>query len=100
VVANDQMAMGAIHALRERGLRVPQDISVAGFDDIPEAAYFGPPLTTIRQDFAKLGRQGVEHLSQRINNPGHQTKQDVIAPQLIVRESTASPQLRESRQLP
>lgn len=88
VVANDQMAMGAIHALRERGLRVPEDISVAGFDDIPEAAFFGPPLTTIRQDFANLGRQGVEHLIQRINHPAHQSKQVVIAPQLIVRQST------------
>jgi LacI family transcriptional regulator len=95
VVANDQMAMGAIHALREHGLSVPHDISVAGFDDIPEAAFFGPPLTTIRQDFAKLGRQGVEHLIQRINNPGHHSKQDVITPQLIVRQSTTSPRSRE-----
>lgn len=91
VAANDQMAMGAIHALREHGRSVPHDISVAGFDDIPEAAFYGPPLTTIRQDFAKVGRQGVEHLIQRINDPAHQSKQDVIPPQLIVRQSTASP---------
>jgi DNA-binding LacI/PurR family transcriptional regulator len=91
VVANDQMAIGAIHALREQGLSVPQDISVVGFDDIPEAAFSGPPLTTIRQDFAKLGRQGVEHLIQRIANPAHQSAQVVIEPELIIRQSTGTP---------
>ena len=58
-VANDQMAMGALRALREAGRRVPEDVSVVGFDDIPEAAFSQPPLTTIRQDFAALGREAV-----------------------------------------
>lgn len=53
---NDQMALGAIRAVLEAGLRVPEDISVVGFDDIPEAEHFMPPLTTVRQDFAQLGR--------------------------------------------
>ena len=48
---NDQMALGAMRALREAGRRVPRDVSVVGFDDVPEAAYYEPPLTTIRQDF-------------------------------------------------
>jgi DNA-binding LacI/PurR family transcriptional regulator len=55
VVANDQMALGAIAALKELGLNVPQDVSIVGFDDVPEAAYFSPALTTIRQDFSALG---------------------------------------------
>ena len=58
-VANDQMAMGALRALAEAGKRVPEDVSVVGFDDIPEAAFSQPPLTTIRQDFAALGREAV-----------------------------------------
>ena len=57
--SNDQMALGLIHAIRDAGLDVPRDISVVGFDDIPEAAHFWPPLTTVRQDFAELGRRAV-----------------------------------------
>ncbi|MFE1664578.1 LacI family DNA-binding transcriptional regulator [Microbacterium sp. P02] len=58
-VANDQMALGLLHALSAAGVRVPQDVSVIGFDDIPEAAHFSPPLTTIRQDFVALGRDAM-----------------------------------------
>ena len=54
-VANDQMSLGCIHALGEAGIRVPEDVSVVGFDDIPEAEHFAPPLTTMRQDFRRLG---------------------------------------------
>ena len=53
--ANDQMALGLLRALDERGRRVPEDVSVVGFDDLPEAAYFIPPLTTVRQDFDEVG---------------------------------------------
>jgi len=91
VVGNDQMALGAIHALHEHHLRVPEDISVVGFDDIPEAAYFSPPLTTVRQDFGVLGKLGVECLIERINNPGLKLAQRVIKPRLMVRASTAQP---------
>ncbi|WP_324278554.1 LacI family DNA-binding transcriptional regulator [Blastococcus brunescens] len=56
--ANDQMALGLLAALHECGLRIPEDVSVVGFDDLPEAPYFTPPLTTVRQDFAELGRRG------------------------------------------
>ena len=54
-VGNDQMSIGLFSALRERGLRVPEDVSVIGFDDVPEAGYLFPPLTTVRQDFDTLG---------------------------------------------
>jgi DNA-binding LacI/PurR family transcriptional regulator len=60
--SNDQMALGVTHAFHESGLDVPADISVIGFDDIPEAAYFWPPLTTVRQDFAELARRCVARL--------------------------------------
>ena len=55
-VANDQMALGLLHALDDHGIAVPSAVSIVGFDDIPEAAHFSPPLTTIRQDFTELGR--------------------------------------------
>jgi DNA-binding LacI/PurR family transcriptional regulator len=92
VAGNDQMALGAISALREHGLRVPEDVSVVGFDDIPEAAYFAPPLTTVRQDFNELGRQGLAYLVELIQVPGTLHEQRVIAPQLVMRGSTCPPQ--------
>jgi len=85
--SNDQMALGLIHAIRDEGLDVPGDISVVGFDDIPEAAHFWPPLTTVRQDFAELGRRCVDLLlgpSQDSVAPAAA----VIMPELIVRAST------------
>lgn len=87
VVGNDQMALGALRALRERGLRVPEDVSVVGFDDIPESAYFEPPLTTVRQDFAMLGRQSVEYLISLIDQPDTPVHQRVLSPQLVERLS-------------
>jgi LacI family transcriptional regulator len=87
VVANDQMALGAIRALRGRGLRVPEDVSVVGFDDIPEAAYFEPPLTTVCQNFAALGEQSVEYLVALIDNPHTPVHQRVLHPQLVERQS-------------
>ena len=56
-VANDQMALGLLHALDDHGVAVPSAVSIVGFDDIPEAAHFSPPLTTIRQDFTELGQR-------------------------------------------
>ncbi|HVO41435.1 MAG TPA: substrate-binding domain-containing protein [Aggregatilineales bacterium] len=88
VVGNDQMALGAIRALRECGQRVPDDISVVGFDDIPEAAYFDPPLTTVRQDFAAMGQQAVAYLVQIINDPHTPAHQKLLFPKFIERSST------------
>lgn len=89
VVANDQMALGAMRALRERGLRVPEDVSVVGFDDLPEAAFFEPPLTTVRQDFAALGRQTVDYLLTLVQHPETPHHQRTLYPQLVERLSTA-----------
>jgi LacI family transcriptional regulator len=87
-IANDSMAFGAHSALREAGLRVPEDISLVSFDDIPEAAHFVPKLTTIRQDFQLLGRLSIEYLLSMIENPNTPIHQRVLQPQLIIREST------------
>ena len=91
VCANDQMAMGAISNLNQKGLRVPQDVSIVGFDDLPEAQYFSPPLTTVRQDFSELGRQGLEYLIELIQDPEAAKGQIVIQTELVIRESTTSP---------
>jgi DNA-binding LacI/PurR family transcriptional regulator len=85
--SNDQMALGLIHAIRDEGLDVPGDISVVGFDDIPEAAHFWPPLTTVRQDFAELGRRCVDLLLGPAD--GIEAAASTIEPELIVRRSTA-----------
>jgi DNA-binding LacI/PurR family transcriptional regulator len=84
---NDRMAVGAIKAAREHGLRVPEDLAVVGFDDMPLAAYFDPPLTTIRQDLFEHGRQGARVLIETIEDPARPVEHVVIPAQLIVRES-------------
>jgi DNA-binding LacI/PurR family transcriptional regulator len=89
-VANDHMALGLLLALHRSGRRVPDDVSVVGFDDIPEAAYSIPPLTTVRQDFGALGRQCVDALLELIAGaPPRQ--QAPLVPELVIRESTAAP---------
>jgi len=88
-VANDQMALGLLRRLYETGREVPRDLSVVGFDDIPEAAYFTPPLTTVRQDFAELGRRCLHILLGRIEGNAAKTHV-VVAPELVVRESTGA----------
>ncbi|MER7728105.1 LacI family DNA-binding transcriptional regulator [Streptomyces sp. NPDC096323] len=90
-VANDQMALGVLRALHEAGRRVPDDISVVGFDDIPEAASFIPPLTTVRQDFAGVGQRGVEDLLRQIRNEKPARSTTLVPTRLIVRRSTAPP---------
>jgi DNA-binding LacI/PurR family transcriptional regulator len=90
-VANDQMALGALRALREHGRRVPEEVSVVGFDDIPEAGYFSPPLTTIRQDFTEVGRQSLRSLIAQIESGASSRTRVVIPPSLVVRQSTAPP---------
>lgn len=87
VAANDQTALGAARALRAHGLRVPEDVSLIGFDDIPEAKYFEPPLTTISQDFTALGQQSIDYLLTLINDPETPTHQRVLYPTLVTRQS-------------
>jgi DNA-binding LacI/PurR family transcriptional regulator len=85
--SNDQTALGLYHAAHELGRRVPEDLSVVGFDDIPEAAHFWPPLTTVRQDFTELGRRSVARLVAEIEGRVEPTAGN-IQPELIVRAST------------
>ncbi|QMU71235.1 LacI family DNA-binding transcriptional regulator [Streptacidiphilus sp. P02-A3a] len=87
-VANDQMALGVLRAFREAGVRVPEDVAVAGFDDIPEAEYFAPPLTTVRQDFEALGRASIGLLLDRMQGALPEEPHLLVAPELIVRSST------------
>ncbi|WP_345137100.1 LacI family DNA-binding transcriptional regulator [Dactylosporangium darangshiense] len=87
--ANDQMAMGALRALHEAGRRVPRDVSVVGFDDVPEAPYLLPPLTTVRQDFAELGRHSLDLLVDQISTGARRSGHFRTEPRLIVRNSTS-----------
>jgi len=88
---NDISAFGAIRALREAGLRVPEDVSVVGFDDIWEASYHIPPLTTIRQPLEEMGRLAASMLLERIQGPrnGEDGGVVLVQPELVVRASTA-----------
>jgi DNA-binding LacI/PurR family transcriptional regulator len=88
--ANDQMALGVLKALREAGRSVPDDVSVVGFDDIPEAAFFQPALTTVRLDFTAIGRRCVARLLGMIEGRAVDVER-FIDPQLIVRDTTAPP---------
>lgn len=89
---NDISAIGAIQALRESGKRVPEDVSVVGFDDIQSAAYQNPGLTTVRQPLRQMGVIAAETLLARINSPqkAEYPKSIIVKPELIVRASTAS----------
>ncbi len=87
-VANDRMAQGVLLALHQAGRRVPEDFSVVGFDDVPEAAFLIPPLTTIRQDFTLLGRRCIEAVLALIHKEPS-LDVDPIIPNLVIRESTA-----------
>ena len=88
---NDTMALGVIRALVERGLRVPEDVSVVGFDDVPEAGFYLPPLTTVRQDFGEVGRQALSTLVDRMSGATPAGFRVRVAPELIVRASAAGP---------
>lgn len=97
--AGDHLALGVLRGLQDAGLRVPEDVSVLGFDDIPESAYFGPPLTTMRLDYHELGRRALETLVDRLDS---HTRDDVreapgsagaaVHLDLVSRDSCAPPQ--------
>ncbi|WP_329311283.1 LacI family DNA-binding transcriptional regulator [Streptomyces sp. NBC_01262] len=92
-VSNDQMALGVLRAFREAGVRVPGDVALVGFDDIPESEFFAPPLTTVRQDFMAVGKRSIGLLTDRIEGrdpaDGSGAARIVIEPQLIVRSSSS-----------
>jgi DNA-binding LacI/PurR family transcriptional regulator len=86
--ANDHMALGVLRALHERGRRVPEDVAVVGFDDTAESAYYIPPLTTVRQDFAGVGRAVVQLLVEQLNSGARSSDRVVIKPKLVCRRSS------------
>lgn len=86
--ANDQMALGFMSSMRRRGMVAPDNYSIVGVDDMPDARYFAPALTSVYMDFPALGRVGFEMLTERIRT-GNRSPRRVIRPELVVRESTA-----------
>lgn len=90
-VANDHMALGVLRALHENGRRVPGDVSVVGFDDIAEAEYFSPSLTTVHQDFDEVGRRSLELVVHQLGSGQRSLERVVLSPRLVVRHSAAPP---------
>jgi DNA-binding LacI/PurR family transcriptional regulator len=88
VAGNDQMALGALRALAERGVRVPEDMSVVGFDDLPESRFFQPPLTTVRLDFGQQGRLALLRLLSLIGDAEALPNVVGVLPELKVRQSS------------
>ncbi|WP_128379173.1 LacI family DNA-binding transcriptional regulator [Streptomyces cavernae] len=88
--ASDQMALGAIEALRRRGLRVPEDMSVVGFDDLPEVRWSAPPLTTVRQPLADMGRLATRTVLQLAAGEEPASRRVELATELVVRASSAA----------
>ncbi|WP_165066598.1 LacI family DNA-binding transcriptional regulator [Marisediminicola senii] len=89
-VANDEMALGVIHGLHDRGFRVPHDMSIVGFDDLPMSRHFLPPLTTVRQDFHALGLKAMDVLRAALESRDI-PQRSMISTELVVRASTAPP---------
>jgi len=88
-VSGDQRAIGAYHAIQERGLKIPQDIAVLGIDNIPLSEYYYPALTTISQSVRKMAEGAIKILDQHLKNPKSYTHQRIIfQPKLIIRNST------------
>lgn len=94
--SSDTAAFGVLRASRDAGLSVPRDLSVVGFDDIPEASYFGPALTTVRQPLREMGRVAVRQLMSMLSEPGQPTARVVLETELMIRESTAPPRAGSS----
>jgi len=96
-VANDQMALGLLRAMHEAERQIPDDVSVVGFDDVPEAPFFTPPLTTIRQDFGEVGSRSLAVLVRAIEarDSGRRPEEgSIVAPELIIRASTIAHRVR------
>lgn len=92
--SNDHVALGIVKALTDRGLRVPEDVSVVGFDDVPQAAFYAPALTTVRVDFAEVGRACVRRILAALDGAESSSLQP-SRPELVVRTSTAPPAPRQ-----
>jgi LacI family transcriptional regulator len=99
ICANDQMAIGALRALADKGIRVPDDIAVVGFDDIFPASLCDPPLTTVHQAIRKLGERACERLTQRIANPTLRPTLEILPTELVLRSSCGCPSGTVERRL-
>jgi LacI family transcriptional regulator len=88
--ANDSMALAALRVLGENGLRVPEDVALAGFDDIPAAAAADPPLTTVRQPIRRLGEVATQTLLEMIDDPDGPPRRVILPTELVVRASCGS----------
>jgi DNA-binding LacI/PurR family transcriptional regulator len=86
-VASDLMCLGALLALRELGRRIPDDVAVVGFDDVPLASCANPPLTTVRQPIRRLGREMVRSLLHRLSEPRGDPRPIILPTELVVRSS-------------
>lgn len=87
--ANDQMALGVTKAMADSGRAIPEEVSIVGFDGVPESAFFRPSLTTVRFDFAEVGRRAVDHILDLIHGVDPAPPLRVV-PELLVRESSAT----------
>src|ERR1700730_8964532 len=96
---NDISAIGSIWAIKEAGLRVPEDISVVGFDDIPGAAYANPGLTTVRQPLIRMGQIAAQTVVDLIEGRGEYVPEIAIEPEFVVRESTGAAPARQLRSI-
>jgi len=90
LAANDDLAIGLMHAFTDRGINVPGDVSVMGYDDVPHAAFLNPPLTTMRQDFFELGQRAIRLLVDTIDGRKGLAPETIV-PELVARQSTAAP---------
>jgi DNA-binding LacI/PurR family transcriptional regulator len=90
VAANDQIALGAMEALWEKGIDIPSEVSVIGFDNMPESEFFRPPLTTVNHDFDLLSTTSLQLVTQAIANPETPRLHHKIAPDLVVRRSVGA----------
>jgi DNA-binding LacI/PurR family transcriptional regulator len=98
-VANDHMALGVLRAMHETGRRVPDDVCIVGFDDIPEAGFLTPSLSSVRQDFTEVGRRSVALMLAQIENGARERTEVLVAPELVVRQSSSptSPRVAKRR---
>jgi DNA-binding LacI/PurR family transcriptional regulator len=88
---SDEIAIGAMQALREAGLRIPEDVSVVAYNDNPVAAYFNPSLSTVRQPMRDVGKVGMQILLRAIGGEGLEQEEFLLRPQLIKRASSIPP---------
>jgi LacI family transcriptional regulator len=89
--SNDCMALGVIDAIRDHGLKIPDDISVIGFDDIPQASLVRPALTTVQQPLEQMGRLATQMLLEILTNTDSKPHRIELPTQLMIRDSTAKP---------